>query len=253
VGSCLNTSNNIRDIATKLGWSADVSSGDGTPQSFQQLFSTALSKHVDAIVAVAVPGIFVQQQLAQAEQQGVVTIAVNGSTAERPGTPVMSTHGTATPYRIDVLRQGSAEELLKALRSPVSTGNIRRPAQFGRDIADVVRGVQTRPHRRASDDRDGVLLTRCQRTGRRPPKLVTPFMLASSSEDAPFRSHQTAVRRGHHPLESALEDDSAALPLGAADPPPPPLPLPLLHEASSRHDAAAAATPARLRQRCGNM
>jgi ABC-type sugar transport system substrate-binding protein len=85
VGSCLNTSNNIRDIATKLGWSADVSSGDGTPQSFQQLFSTALSKHVDAIVAVAVPGIFVQQQLAQAEQQGVVTIAVNVSSLGGPG------------------------------------------------------------------------------------------------------------------------------------------------------------------------
>jgi ABC-type sugar transport system substrate-binding protein len=85
VGACLNTATNIRDIATKLGWSAVLSSGDGTPQSFQQLFSTALSQHVDAIVAVAVSGIFVQQQLAQATQQGVVTIGVNVSALGGPG------------------------------------------------------------------------------------------------------------------------------------------------------------------------
>jgi ABC-type sugar transport system substrate-binding protein len=85
VGSCLNTADNIRDIATKLGWSATLSNGDGTPQSFQQLFGTALSQHVDAIVAVAVPGIYIQQQLAQATQQGVVTIGVNVSSLGGPG------------------------------------------------------------------------------------------------------------------------------------------------------------------------
>jgi ABC-type sugar transport system substrate-binding protein len=79
VGSCLNTSNDVRDIATKLGWSASISNGDGTPQSYQQLFSAALSQHADAIIAVGVSGVFVQQQLAQAEQQGVVTIGVNVS------------------------------------------------------------------------------------------------------------------------------------------------------------------------------
>jgi ABC-type sugar transport system substrate-binding protein len=85
VGACLNTANNIRDIATELGWSAALSSGDGTPQSFQQLFSTALSQHPDAIVAVAVSGIFVQQQLAQAKEQGVVAIGVNVSSLGGPG------------------------------------------------------------------------------------------------------------------------------------------------------------------------
>ncbi|MFD4558929.1 hypothetical protein ACFWP5_32200 [Streptomyces sp. NPDC058469] len=51
----------------------------------KQLFSTALSQHPDATVAVAVSGIFVQQQLAQAKQQGVVTIGVNASSLGGPG------------------------------------------------------------------------------------------------------------------------------------------------------------------------
>ena len=84
-GGCLNTANTMAAIAGKLGWQSSVASSNGTPSTAQQLFSNALTQNVDAIVSVAVPGIFVQQQLHEAKQRGVTTIEVNGSSLSGPG------------------------------------------------------------------------------------------------------------------------------------------------------------------------
>ncbi len=85
VGGCLNVTKDVAAVATKLGWSVAQASGDGTPSSYQKLFNTAMTQGVDAIVAVAVPGVVVAQQLAEAKSKGIVTIASNSVPASGPG------------------------------------------------------------------------------------------------------------------------------------------------------------------------
>src|SRR5882762_9665076 len=71
VGGCLNTAKDIAAILGKFGWSVTLGAGKGTPQSYQSLYSSALAQHVNLIVAVGIPGVFVEQQLQQAKAAGI--------------------------------------------------------------------------------------------------------------------------------------------------------------------------------------
>jgi len=61
------------EAANALGWKADVVDGAGTPEGFARAFDTALGRHPDAIITVALSTSLVGDSLAKAKAQGVLT------------------------------------------------------------------------------------------------------------------------------------------------------------------------------------
>jgi len=122
--------------------------------------------------------------------------------------------GTPNPkYRIDGIRQGGAEELLKDLR-------IRSMETFADQpnlarYADVSRCSDNDPTARI-DDSDGVpSYPRSAAMGVGPTKPSHPFMLASSSEDAPFAVTRTMCDADTTRWNSALEEAQRRTPARA--------------------------------------
>ena len=107
--ACETAANFAVDAAKKLGWTAEVVPGAGTPESFTQAFDTALAKKPTVIMTMAIPDVLVGASLAKAKAQGVITISV----ADVPSASSSSdAYDAYVSYRMPLMHQVNAYHII---------------------------------------------------------------------------------------------------------------------------------------------
>lgn len=77
-GSPLLAAEGVEEAAEALGWSTNVIGGQGTPESYQAAFQSALAEDPDAIVTVSIPESQVADFIPQARDGGVLIVQAQG-------------------------------------------------------------------------------------------------------------------------------------------------------------------------------
>jgi ribose transport system substrate-binding protein len=72
----IRASQSVKTAAQAVGWSARLVNAQGTPQGYVNSVEQAVSRHVDAIVLVAMPVPLLQQQIRKASKAGIKVVAV---------------------------------------------------------------------------------------------------------------------------------------------------------------------------------
>ena len=65
--ACETAANFAKAAAEKIGWTAEIVPGAGTPESFNQAFDTAIANKPDVIMSMAIPDVAVGASLAKAK------------------------------------------------------------------------------------------------------------------------------------------------------------------------------------------
>lgn len=73
---CTQPAEGAIEAAEELGWKAELIDGGGSPEGYARAFNTALTRHPDAIVAVAIPTIAVGDSLEKAKSANVYTLDI---------------------------------------------------------------------------------------------------------------------------------------------------------------------------------
>jgi ribose transport system substrate-binding protein len=72
------------DAARKLGWTAEIIDGKGTPQGANDAFNAALAKKPDAILTIAIPETQVADKVARAKKEGIKTVGISSISENVP-------------------------------------------------------------------------------------------------------------------------------------------------------------------------
>ena len=74
-----------KEAAEKMGWTAELIDGKGTPEGAAQGMATALSKQPDGIVTVSIPEGQVSDKLAEAKAEGIPVVTIADANEEHDG------------------------------------------------------------------------------------------------------------------------------------------------------------------------
>jgi ribose transport system substrate-binding protein len=75
--SCEEVGKKAAEIATSLGWSAEVLDGQGTPEGFQRAFATAAANKPTAVITVAIPENQVADGVAELQKSNIPVVGVS--------------------------------------------------------------------------------------------------------------------------------------------------------------------------------
>ena len=106
--ACEVAANYAKEAAEKIGWTAEIVPGAGTPESFNQAFDTAIAGKPDVIMSMAIPDVAVGPSLAKAKAAGIVTISV----ADVPAAAGADAYDAYVSYRMPLMHQINAYNII---------------------------------------------------------------------------------------------------------------------------------------------
>ena len=77
-GAPLLAAEGVQEAAQALGWTTEIIGGQGTPESYQKAFQSALAAQPDAIVTVSIPESQVANYIAELRAAGVALVQAQG-------------------------------------------------------------------------------------------------------------------------------------------------------------------------------
>ena len=93
--ACEDAANAAAAAAQSIGWEVTLLDGQATPEGYEAAMRQALADNVDGIITTAMPEPIISEQLAEAEQRGIPTIALAEIPTDSPG----GKYTTHVPFR----------------------------------------------------------------------------------------------------------------------------------------------------------